>query len=111
MNSINVLEKAELNRHEWEVWDKNSENEEDVIFLFGDAEKIEENLLKIIEDNDYDEWSNRWSYYLSVFINRTKTESKAKYYEKMSEIYGAFLQNKYELIPSLLEEASTIRES
>lgn len=94
------------------------QNAGDVVYLFSDAEAIEKYTLDLAQNPDttpYDKdtLSTSWTKQISAFVNGVSEyyPDKVEYFAKIEEAKNAMANFNYDEVPTLIEEAKTLRES
>jgi hypothetical protein len=95
------------NKTPWDVYSVNDmidKANKEQIFLFSDAETLENDLSK-----DYK--NQKYGVYIDVFVAQLRDyyPDKKPYFDKMIEIRDAIVQQNYDSIPKLIEEARVLR--
>lgn len=96
---------------------ENLQKSGEVVYLFSDAEKLEEDLIAFAnatyenteqtKENVADSWVN----YVSLFVEEVGqyVKDKTDYFAKMNEVIEALKTYDYESIPNLISEAKNLR--
>src|SRR5690625_2283944 len=86
------------------------QNEGEIVFLFSDAEALEESILISI-DGGFD--ASGFADHIELFLNDVSdiVEDHNGYFNKMQEVKEKLEQQNYEPVVDLIEEAKQLRES
>lgn len=82
----------------------------EVVFLWSDAEALENDLVDFSKGNS-DKPAEWWHSMVTYFNSQVGTEypDKAKYFEKMKEIEGVLFRKEKSQLPILINEAKELR--
>lgn len=109
--------------HPWEHFtsERISELQEngETVYLFDDATALEEHVIEManVEIPDHapttkEEAANSTANHLKQFIEGVQPfVDKPEYFSKLEEVQNALLNGQYDSVPTLIQEAKTLRES
>ncbi|MEN2765842.1 hypothetical protein [Ornithinibacillus xuwenensis] len=94
------------------------QNNGEIVYLFSDAEALEDYTIQLSQNPDtspYDKdtLSTSWANHMTAFIDGVAKyyPDSEQYFAKLKEAKNAMEKFNYEIVPKLIEEAKTLRES